>query len=562
MGYLALESTDFEFIGPDRPPVNIDSIEKCLQVANVILATKKPNYREARIPIVSGLNVKMWEKYLQDYPDDRLIQYITFGFPLSIQSRSQLHNTDVCNDHSALQYPNDIQKYLQKEIDLGAMLGPKNAVNHPEYHCSPLMSRPKEGDSRRVILDLSYPRGNSLNDKVSKDCFEGNLFALKLPSIDIVVQDIIDTQNDPVIFKVDVARAFRNLPVDPADSLKFGLKVNNQYFLDKSVAFVWVHGTASYQLISNAIAYLMRNQVRLHCYIDDYVAVLPRVEADTVFRKLCTLLNELGLPLNTAKLTPPTKKLTYLGINTDVNNGTLSIPQDKVGEIIEECTKVRDKKYLTKKAYQSLMGKLLYIQKCVRSAKVFIKRILALFRKNSDKTRIYLDQDIAWFIKFLPTFNGITYFRTPEVDTDQTLFLDASLTGLGGVWRRRLYATPVRQIPGFSLTIVHLEMLNVVIALRLWGSQWRHMRISIFCDNYSVVQVIRSGKTKDPFLALCIRNVWLLTAHNDIEIEVNHIPGIKNTIADTLSRINSPNPVNSEILQDLLDNYQWDTVSQ
>ena len=104
-------------------------------------------------------------------------------------------------------------------------------------------------------------------------------------------------------------------------------------------------------------------------------------------------------------------------------------------------------------------------------------------------------------------------------------------------------------------------MLNVVIALRLWGSQWRHIRISIFCDKHSVVQVIRSGKTKDPFLALCMRNVWLLTAHNDIKIEVNHMPGIKNTIADTLSRIYSPNPVNSEILQDLLDNYQWDTVS-
>ena len=177
----------------------------------------------------------------------------------------------------------------------------------------------------------------------------------------------------------------------------------------------------------------MKDQVRLHCYIDDYVAVLPRVEADTVFRKLCTLLNELGLPLNTSKLTAPTKKVTYLGINTDVTNNTLSIPQEILCEIIEECTKVRDRKYLTKRAYQSLMGKLLYIQKCVRSARVFINRILALFRKNSGKTRIYLDQefhkDIAWFLEFLPTFNGITYFRKPEVDTNQTLFLDASLIG-------------------------------------------------------------------------------------------------------------------------------------
>ena len=214
---------------------------------------------------------------------------------------------------------------------------------------------------------------------------------------------------------------------------------------------------------------------------------------------------------------------------------------------MNECIEVSTKKYLTRRSYQSLMGKLLNIQKYLHPARVFINRVLALFRKNSGKKRIYLDhdfhKDIAWFLKFLPVFNGITYFKKVEVDKDQNLFLDASLTGLGGVWKNRVYATPVINIPNFHLTIVHLEMLNVIIALRLWGGHWRNMRIMIFCDNYSVVQVIMSGKTKDPFLALCIRNIWLLTAYYDIELLVRHDPGIYNTIA-----------VDNEVLQDLLDN--------
>ena len=86
-------------------------------------------------------------------------------------------------------------------------------------------------------------------------------------------------------------------------------------------------------------------------------------------------------------------------------------------------------------------------------------------------------------------------------------------------------------------------MLNIIIALRLWSSQWRHMHIM----------------TKDPFLALCIRNIWLLIAHNDIDLLVRHIPGVNNTIADTLSRIYSPKSVN-KVLQDLMDNYQWEMV--
>ena len=223
VGYLALESTDFDFIGPDRLPVNINSINSCLQVADMILSTKKPNYCEARIPIVSGLNVKACETYLQGYPDNRLIQYIRFGFPLSIYNGSELHNMEVSIHYSAIQYPHDIKKYLKTEIELGAMLGTAGVVNHPEFHCSPLMSRPKEGETRSVILDLSYPKGRSLNDHVYKDLFAGNLFALKLPFIDGITQEIINTENDSVLFKVHIARAFRNLPVDPADCLKFGL---------------------------------------------------------------------------------------------------------------------------------------------------------------------------------------------------------------------------------------------------------------------------------------------------------------------------------------------------
>ena len=111
MGYLAMESTDFRFVGPDRLPVTIDSIDKCLEVANIIRNTSLPNYRMARIPLTSGLNIPAWERELQGYPNDRLLQYIKFGFPLSLRSPDSLHNQEVSNHFSARQYPQDIQKY-------------------------------------------------------------------------------------------------------------------------------------------------------------------------------------------------------------------------------------------------------------------------------------------------------------------------------------------------------------------------------------------------------------------------------------------------------------------
>ena len=45
----------------------------------------------------------------------------------------------------------------------------------------------------------------------------------KLTYIDYIMEDIRNT-DDPMLFKVDVARAFRNLHVDPANCIKLGIK--------------------------------------------------------------------------------------------------------------------------------------------------------------------------------------------------------------------------------------------------------------------------------------------------------------------------------------------------
>ena len=86
------------------------------------------------------------------------------------------------------------------------------------------------------------------------------------------------------------------------------------------------------------------------------------------------------------------------------------------------------------------------------------------------------------------------------------------------------------------LHITQLEMLNVVVALKVWASVWSNKIIDIKCDNLAVVEVLTSGKTKDTFLATCARNVWLICAIFNIQIRVWHIPGKSNHIADLLSR--------------------------
>ena len=124
----------------------------------------------------------------------------------------------------------------------------------------------------------------------------------------------------------------------------------------------------------------------------------------------------------------------------------------------------------------------------------------------------------------------------------------------------RAYATPIVQIPNFILTIIHLEMLNVVIALRTWAKYWQHTKVIFFCDNLAVVHVVKTNRTRGKFLALCLRNIWLLAALHDVEIELKHIPGKENIEADVLSRIYSGSLVDEGVLRHLRENYIWDNI--
>ena len=79
-------------------------------------------------------------------------------------------------------------------------------------------------------------------------------------------------------------------------------------------------------------------------------------------------------------------------------------------------------------------------------------------------------------------------------------------------------------------------MLNILVALHIFGEFWHGHRIGVKCDNLAVVQVLQTGKTRDPFLGACARNIWMESAKTDIDLMYSHIQGSKNMVADLLSR--------------------------
>ena len=180
--------------------------------------------------------------------------------------------------------------------------------------------------------------------------------------------------------KIDVVRAFRNLRLDHVDALKLGIKWENGFYIDGSVVFSCVHGSSAFQMTSDAISHITRyKNHKIFAYID-YIIVGSKLTTNQAFKDLSDLLTELGLPMNPDKKTPPTRDLTYFGIPINIADNTLSIDIGKLQQIYRECVHFSTKTSLGKKVMQSLLGKLLYLHKCVLPARAFINRTLDLLQ--------------------------------------------------------------------------------------------------------------------------------------------------------------------------------------
>ena len=528
-------------------------VPNVIEAHKIIKKSAMPNFMGARIPVNSQFNIPAWESYLNEYWDKQIVDLLQYGFPLDFD-RTRCLSSTYENHASAVKFPDHVNNYINTETKYGAILRPFDEYPFP-CHVSPFLTREKpNSDNRRVILDLSFPVGQSVNDGVAKDKYLNTYFHLNYPSVDSIVNSLKSMGPSAMIYKIDISRAFRHIRIDPGDLDLLGL------FIDRTLPFGFRHGSVFFQRCTDAVRLIMKNCFKfphLYNYIDDLVYTgLPDHIYDS-YNTLTALLQELGLEISQSKLVAPTTCAVCLGIEINTVNRTLKIPQEKLQEIHNICLKFASKSKVTKNQFQSLLGSLLYVTKCIKPACFFLNRMLQLLRDNTYKSHIHLNQffqrDLNWFNTFLHQYNGITFYDHQK--PHHTIYLDACLTGFGGCFANMVYVLPI-PLNFKNYTIVHLEILNIVVALKVWGHHWQDKIIEIKCDNMVVVEVLRTGKARDGVLATCARYIWLLTSLFNIQLLVNHIPGIHNETADLLSRWQGTDR-QFHLLSTLVPNYEW-----
>ena len=183
----------------------------------------------------------------------------------SLQSVTEKHKL-------ALQFPSEIEKYIDEELQHGAILGPFS--QHPfATHVSPLMTRSKQNSNKgRTIMDLSWPLNYSVNYGVKKNIYLNTYFQLQYPSIDNITHALNTLGPGAMLYKVDISRAFRHIRVDPGDIDLLGLSYKG-FYTDLLLPFRFRHSSIFFQRCSNAIHRIMHQNdfPGLWNYIDDLI---------------------------------------------------------------------------------------------------------------------------------------------------------------------------------------------------------------------------------------------------------------------------------------------------
>ena len=217
-----------------------------------------------------------------------------------------------------------IEKFICKELSHAAMAGPfAPCPFQPWLQCSPMMTIPKKNSSdKRIIIDLSYPKGKSMNAGVN---------SLTLPTIATLSDKLVLTGKGSYIWTADLARAYHQLRVCPLSVPLLGIKFKEQFYLDIAQPF----GCRTFTLVCTRttcdIVWLLRNAGYFSlCYLDDFIGVEPtKQKAEEASAKFNTYAAELGLQLASYKCTVPKQITVWLGF---------CVPKDKLDEIIKECT--------------------------------------------------------------------------------------------------------------------------------------------------------------------------------------------------------------------------------
>ena len=307
---------------------------------------------------VTPLTLAVWKDKLRHCSDPRaswVSDGLQFGFKGGFSTGALQSATE--NMPSALAHPDVVDEYLLKELNRGSIAGQFLWEPIRDLHVNRFGLIPKQqADEWRMIINLSFPRGGSVNDFIPDS--EANV---KYTYVDDAIKMIIKCGCGAMMAKFDIKSAYRILPIHTSYCSLFGMLWKNLIFIDLCLAFGLRSACRIFNDFADILEWILKYwaliQFFLH-YLDDFFLTGPAGS------NVCAVNLEKAKLLGLELVVPLTPEKT-IGPSTI----ELDSVEFKAHLLLDKLLKAKNlflKWYLKRSGKKKLLSLIGYLQHCCK----------------------------------------------------------------------------------------------------------------------------------------------------------------------------------------------------
>jgi hypothetical protein len=372
--------------------------------------------------------------------------------------------------------------------------------------------------------------------------------AVSYETFDRVVELVQAAGPGALLAKVDIENAFRIIPIHPADRYLLGFAIGDDFYYDRCLPMGCRSSCAIFESFSSALQWVAMNKLSIPAVthiLDDFIFIGPantRVTSLSL-ESFLLLCKDCGIPIKTSKTVLPSTCVIAHGIEIDTKSMEARLPEEKIEKAQTLLRSFMAKRKVTLKELQSLIGLLNFACRVIRPGRAFLRRMINLTCAFSNPTHhISINKeakaDMAAWLTFLSSYNGITVFPETDVSDSELLNLYSDAAGSLGfstVFGAKWFADhwPQEMAP---LHITFKEFLPITLMVEIWGPFFKNKRILFHCDNSAVVEIVNKQSCKEPHTMSLVRRFVMASLQFNFIFKAKHIPGKTNIVADKLSR--------------------------
>lgn len=525
---------------------------------------------------------------------DKICVDLTYGADIGCRGSARTPSFST-NAPSAYEFAPHVSDAIADWLNKGFAYGPVPIEQiPPTAKVNGIMTKPKPNGSVRIILNLSAPLGNCVNEGIDKD-----EFPTIMSSTTKWLRALHLAGRKAKMCKIDWADAYKHVAVSAKDTdlqwfswLGFGFK-------ELCLIFGCVSSAGIFDRLAKVVVHIVATKsnfpvARICQHLDDCCATAPAgSDSLEVFDNNFTdIASQLGVKLaprdDPEKSFGPSTHGLVLGIVYDTVHWTWALNHEKLARILNDMQKFLTSDHMPQSAIWSIVGKIIHIQPLIPYGRFNMHHLLDLNSHSLNKnTSVQLTPNFKKQIYFWFTMIKLCSGRGKLLNPDKSLppwaievYTDAAGgsmntvgLGVGAVTDRWWSYVPWSRAININKTKINgrylgrcmsaLELVGPLLAISAGFSWAKNSPIKFWVDNAASVFIYKKGYSRSCPLSTCIAiAISRVAAGLGASVEIAKILRCSTplaSMADALSKANFSKfwAINNEIHLNLPLNQAW-----